>query len=188
MIMKNLLYILLFVPLALFGQMNTKLLIDSNKTSLIQNEIISNLDNHHRQFNNGMYLQGGGVLLTIVSSLIKKPKAKNTIYVTGLSLNLVGVINIIDSQKWFSKSNYLKFYPGNELDINKNGRITFKDFKEIYNVGDIVNVKTLNGPVILSGELVKITYQYIELQADNQKFMFHYNIIESVSFNNFNSN
>jgi len=88
--MKKLLYILLFVPLLGYCQLTPEFQYDSSQTAQIQNEIINNLDNHHKQFKNGMYFQASGLLLSIASTLVEDNKLKSSFAIAGTSFNLLG--------------------------------------------------------------------------------------------------
>jgi hypothetical protein len=176
--MKNLLYILLFVPLLGYCQLTPKFQYDSSQTAQIQNEIINNLDNHHKQFKNGMYFQASGLLLSIASNLVEDNKLKNSFAIAGTSLNLLGIFNILDSQKWFSKNNYSSFYSdefnpkSNEINI-KNGSISLNDVNSIFNEKDLVEVQTIHGSVVMTGEIKTIAYNRIEIESDDRIFTFY---------------
>ena len=174
--MKNLFYILVIIPSIGFSQQKNKTL-DYEKIHKTQNEIIRNLDNHQKQFKKGLLIDLLGTAISSSSTLYSQSNIP--LYIGG-SLNLIGFIGMIDSQKWFSRSNYSDSYSREILDVNDGGKITFKKLKLNFMTGDNINVKTLNGPVVMSGELTKITPQYIELKTENEKFTFYYNIIEKI--------
>jgi len=59
-------------------------------------------------------------------------------------------------------------------------KINLKTVEPIFREGDNVSIKTINGPVVINGKLLKIAFNRVEIASKGQVFEFSYNIIEYI--------
>jgi len=189
--MKNLLYILLFVPFLVFGQ---QVKIDTNTVSNIkiqQDLLLSSLDSHYKQYKLGAVMQIGGALLSsfVIAS---KTSDDDILSIPSAVVSMIGGFIVIDSNKWFSKMKTISRFSDKttastrdfdlkSYELNRSlGPINLKNVKSMFREGDSISVKTINGPVILNGILKTIAVNRIEMESNSRLFKFYLNQIEFI--------
>ena len=200
--MKKLLCLILFVPLALFGQ------VKNDSSTQYTRELEIQLNNYLELNNTSNTIKSIGFGVMSVSFLsiyslsqnenqtpeeIDKQKDKiSASYLfagIGAIISTIGAVIPIKSKKFkFNNNSINKFNPSiaplnNRLiaEINiYDDKINLKTVKPIFREGDKVLIKTINGPVVLNGKLVKIAFNRVEIASKGQVFEFSYNIIEYI--------
>jgi hypothetical protein len=200
--MKKLLCLILFVPLALFGQ------VKNDSSTQYTRELEIQLNNYLELNNttNTIKSIGFGVMSVSFLSIYslsqnenqtpeENDKQKDKISASylfagiGAIISTIGAVIPIKSKKFkFNNNSINKFNPSiaplnNRLiaEINiHDDKINLKTVKPIFREGDNVSIKTINGPVVLNGKLVKIAFNRVEIKSKEQVFEFSYNIIEYI--------
>jgi len=199
--MKKLLCLILFVPLALFGQ------VKNDSSTQYTRELEIQLNNYLELNNTSNTIKSIGFGLMSVSflsiyslnqneiQLQETDKHKDKINASylfagfGAIISTIGAVIPIKSKKFkFNNNSINKFNPSiaplnNRLiaEINiQYDKINLKTVKPIFREGDNVSIKTINGPVVLNGKLVKIAFNRVEIKSKEQVFEFSYNIIEYI--------
>ena len=194
--MKKLLCLILFVPLALFGQ------VKNDSSTQYTRELEIQLNNYLELNNTSNTIKsiGFGVMGVSFFSIYNQmqnfdsnsTEKINSSYLfagIGAIISTIGAVIPIKSKKFkFNNNSINKFNPSIEplnnrliAEINiQNDKINLKTVKPIFREGDKVLIKTINGPVVLNGKLVKIAFNRVEIKSKEQVFEFSYNIIEYI--------
>jgi len=194
--MKKLLCLILFVPLALFGQ------VKNDSSTQYTRELEIQLNNYLELNNTSNTIKsiGFGVMGVSFFSIYNQmqnldsnsTEKINSSYLfagIGAIISTIGAVIPIKSKKFkFNNNSINKFNPSiaplnNRLiaEINiYDDKINLKTVKPIFREGDKVLIKTINGPVVLNGKLVKIAFNRVEIASKGQVFEFSYNIIEYI--------
>ena len=194
--MKKLLCLILFVPLALFGQ------VKNDSSTQYTRELEIQLNNYLELNNTSNTIKsiGFGVMgvsffsiynhmQNLDSNSTEKINSSYLFAGIGAIISTIGAVIPIKSKKFkFNNNSINKFNPSiaplnNRLiaEINiYDDKINLKTVKPIFREGDKVLIKTINGPVVLNGKLVKIAFNRVEIASKGQVFEFSYNIIEYI--------